>query len=302
MKVVYGLTHFKRLHNKPVVALGVFDGLHRGHQGIIAKLIKEAKALYTRSVVITFFPHPQKENIIYSLPHRLKLLEDLGVDLCLVIRFTPSLRKITAQEFLQKILIKKINPAAVLIGKNFTFGKNAQGNWQTLRDYSRKEKFKLFAVKVFSYKGRPISSSWIRALIKGGRFLRAKALLGRPITIFGRVSRGCSFGRILGYPTANIDPDHEVLPPFGVYAVRARWDLKFFNGICYIGNRPTINASKKTNVEVHIFNFKGNLYNRKIEIEFIRRIRPQKKFSSVKALSCQIKRDAALVNKILKQQ
>ena len=311
MRVVYGLTNYKPQTIKPVVALGVFDGLHRGHQRIIAGLIRAARKFNTQSLIVTFYPHPQKERNLYSLAHRLKLFKELGVDLCLVIRFTSSLRRISAETFLQRILIKKINPVIVFIGRNFTFGRYAEGNWQMLKDYSRKAIFKLRIVNILTHKGRPISSSYIRTLIKGGRFTLAQELLGRPVTVCGRIIRGSRLGRILGYPTANVDPDHEILPPFGVYAVRVRLIDRFFNGVCYIGNKPTVNpmrkksiarkvpsggirAANKTNIEVHIFNFKNNLYRRKIQIELIRRIRCEKRFSSIQALTRQIKRDIRL--------
>ena len=309
MRVVYGLTNFKPPNKKPVVALGIFDGLHRGHQKIITRLIKEAKRLTTQSLIVTFFPHPQKESSLYSLPHRIKLLEEAGVDSCLIIRFSPALRKISAREFLQKILIKRINPAEVLIGRNFTFGKHAEGNWKMLRLYAKKAGFKLRVVKVLIYKGSLISSSYIRTLIRNGKFQQAQELLGRPVTIFGRVSGGNKLARTLGYPTANINPNHEILPPFGVYAVRVRVAGKLLNGICYIGNRPTVNPARKksigrgglssgvkkksakTNIEAHIFDFKKNLYGCKIQIEFIRKIRSQKNFGSTQKLARQIERD-----------
>ena len=302
MKVAYGINHFKPLNKKPVVALGVFDGLHRGHQRIISRLIKEAKRLKTLSLIITFFPHPEKESSLYSLPHRLKLLEEAGVDLCLVIRFSPVFRRITAPKFLQKILIKKINPAEVIVGKNFTFGKHAQGDWQMLKSYSKKARFKLRVINVLTHKGASISSSYIRTLIKSGRLNRAQELLGRPVTIFGRVDRGCRLARILGYPTANINPDHETLPPFGVYAVKIRVASKLFSGICYIGDRPTVKkaikkTTDKTNIEVHIFDFRNNLYGCKIQIEFIKKIRRQKRFNSTQALARQIKRDIRVLFK-----
>ena len=291
MKVIYGLTHFKPLHKKPVVALGVFDGLHRGHQKIIVNLLKEAKRLKTLSLIATFFPHPQKERSLYSLSHRLKLLEEAGIDLCLVIRFSRAFQRIPAEEFLQKVLKNKIRPAVLFIGRNFTFGKNAKGNWQTLKDYSRKARFQLRVINVVTYKGMPISSSYIRTLIKRGKLHRAQELLGRSVSILGRVTGGCRFARTLGYPTANIDPDHEILPPFGVYAVRVRLGNKIFGGICYIGSKPTLKRSNKTSIEAHIFDFKNSLYGRKIQIEFIKRLRPQKRFSSIQALASQIKRD-----------
>ena len=302
MKVIYGLKNYKLPNKKPVVALGIFDGLHLGHQKIITSLLKEAKRLKTLSLVVTFFPHPQRERSLYSISHRLKLLEEIGIDLCLIIRFSPAFQRITAKRFLQKVLIKKINPAVVFIGKNFTFGRKAEGDWQMLEYYSKKARFKLRVINALTYKGVPISSSYIRTLIKSGKLPQAQELLGRSVSILGRVKRGYRFARILGYPTANIDPDHEILPPFGVYAVRVRIARSLFAGICYIGNRPTINpASKiagKTNVEVHIFDFKNNLYNCKIHIEFIRKIRSQKRFNSIQALASQIKRDVSTCHNI----
>jgi riboflavin kinase/FMN adenylyltransferase len=319
MKVFYGLTHFKPQNIKPAVALGVFDGLHLGHQRIIGRLIKEAERLKIPSLIVTFFPHPQKESSIYSLPHRLKLFKETGVDLCLVIRFSPAFCRISAREFLQKILVRKINPAIVLIGRNFTFGKNAQGNWQTLSDYSKMAKFKLMVIDVLTYKGIAISSSYIRNFIKTGQLIKAQKLLGRPVSIFGRVTGGCGFARTLGYPTANIEPDHETLPSFGVYAVRARVAGRLLNGICYIGNKPTffhsikkprnkkgysagVKASSKTSVEAHIFDFENNLYGRRMQIEFVKRLRPEKRFNSVQALAYQIKRDILNCHKQLRLQ
>jgi riboflavin kinase/FMN adenylyltransferase len=301
MKVVHGLTHFKPLDKKPAVALGVFDGLHRGHQRIIANLLKEAKRARTTSLIVTFFPHPQKESSLYCLTHRLKLIEEFGVDVCLVIRFNEVFRNITASGFLKNVLTKKINPAIVLIGRNFTFGRYAEGNWRTLEDYSQKAGFKLRIINVLTYKGRPISSSYIRTLIKRGDLLRAQVLLGRPVSILGRVIKGQGLGRILGYPTANIIPDHEVLPLSGVYTVRIRLIKEIFNGICYIGRKPTfIKTASKTNIEVHIFNLRGDLYGRKIQIEFIKRIRSEKRFSSIYALAHQIKKDIQLSLKQVK--
>ncbi len=313
MRVIYGLKHFKPLNKKPAVALGVFDGLHRGHQRIIANLLKEAERLQTVSLIVTFFPHPQKEGSLYSLPHRLKLLAEAGVALCLVIRFSPAFRRITASEFLQNILIKRINPAVVLIGRNFTFGKDADGNWQMLKDYSKKARFKLRVINVLTYKGKPVSSSYIRTLVKGGDFSRAQELLGRPVTISGRVTKGRGLARILGYPTANINPEHEILPPAGVYAVRVSVGHSLFSGICYIGSRPTFTPVRKkfagakglsggakkampmkTNIEAYIFDFQNSLYGRKIQIEFIKRVRSEKKFTSIQALARQIKRDIRL--------
>ncbi|MFC1658057.1 riboflavin biosynthesis protein RibF [Candidatus Omnitrophota bacterium] len=307
MKVFYGLTRFKKSKIKPVVAMGVFDGLHRGHQKIIKALTKAAQRRKAPSLVVTFSPHPQKESSLYSLSHRLKLLQEAGVDLCLVIAFSSAFRRINAEQFLEEILLKRINPAMVLVGRNFTFGRHARGNWKMLRDYSRKAKFQLRAQGVLSRNGVPISSSHIRELIRKGQFSLAEQLLGRPVSIFGRVTAGRAQGRALGYPTANINPDHETLPPFGVYTVRVRMGQRVFGGACYIGNRPTfaqINKAKRRkehlSVEVHIFDFDDNLYGRRIQIEFVKRLRAGKKFSSVQALTRQMKIDILNCHKTLR--
>jgi riboflavin kinase/FMN adenylyltransferase len=300
MKIIYGLTNFKPGNKRPVVALGVFDGLHRGHRRIITGLLREAKRFRTASLIITFFPHPQKQSSLYSLEHRLNLLQEAGVDICLVIAFSPAFRRISAGRFLERVLLKKINPAAVFIGRNFSFGRNAEGNWQMLQEYSRQAGFKLRVVDVLAYQGRPISSSHIRALIKSGNLAQAQELLGRPVSIFGRVTTGFRLGRALGYPTANVNPDHEILPQPGVYAVRVKLAKDILKGICYVGTRPSIKGimPQKTGVEVHILDFKGNLYGRKIQIEFIKRIRDEKRFSSLKLLSRRIKRDILNCHKI----
>jgi riboflavin kinase/FMN adenylyltransferase len=294
MRVVYTLTKFRPQNIKPAVALGIFDGLHRGHQRIITKLIREARSLKTISLVVTFFPHPRKEKVLYPLSYRLQLLEEAGVDLCMVIRFSSSFRKITASEFLRNILIKKINPKVVIIGRNFTFGSNARGDWRMLKDYSKKMGFKLRVIDVLTSRGKPISSSYIRSLIKRGKLLQSQELLGHPVSIFGRVTPGFRLGKMLGYPTANVNPDHEILLPFGVYAVRVRLENRCLAGICYIGNKPTIGINNKINIEVHIFGIKKNLYGRKIQIDFIKRLRAQKRFSSLQALASQINRDIRL--------
>ena len=150
------------------------------------------------------------------------------------------------------------------------------------------------------WQGKPISSSYIRSLIKKGKLLQAQELLGHPVSIFGKVTLGFRLGKMLGYPTANVNSDSEILLPSGVYAVRVRLENRSLNGICYIGNKPTIGVNNKINIEVHIFGIKNNLYGRKIQIDFIKRLRPQKRFSSICALASQIERDIRLCLKQVK--
>jgi len=289
MKVIYGVNKIRKFR-KPVVALGVFDGVHRGHINILKGAVKKAGSIKGTSMVLTFWPHPQKEESLYSLEHRLRLISELGIDVCIVINFNQKFAKISAIDFIKNILFKKIHAHYIYVGKNFRFGKNAEGDFKTLVGLSKIYNFKIKVFGVIKIRNRPISSTYIRTLIKKGRLVLARKLLTRPVSILGTVIRGVSLARKLGFPTANINPHHEVIPPHGVYAVRIIFNGRKFNGICYIGCRPTF-LSKSENVEVYIFNFNKNIYGKYLEIQFLREIREEKRFASASSLIEQIKKD-----------
>lgn len=302
MKVFYGLNKFPRLSNA-VVALGVFDGVHIGHRYILRSAVSKAKAVKAKSVVVTFFPHPQRNQSLYSLAHRLKLIGSLGIDICLVIKFTPKFSRIPAESFIKDVLVDIIGAKYIFVGKNFRFGKLAQGDWKLLNNLSILYGFKLNAFKVIKAFQKPISSTCIRKLILQGKLSKAQKLLQAPVTVLGTVIKGISLARKLGYPTANINPHHEILPPSGVYAVKVILGKKTYKGICNIGKKPTIPANSKKkidkHVEVYIFNFKKNIYGRDLEIKFVSRIRKEKKFPSLQDLQNQIKKDVLIAQKIL---
>jgi riboflavin kinase/FMN adenylyltransferase len=304
MKIIYGLNQIRR-YTKLVVALGVFDGVHLGHRAILKDVVRKARDIDGTSMAVTFFPHPQEESSLYSLEHRLRLIAELGVDICLVIKFNRAFARITAGDFIKNILVRKINAHYVYVGRNFRFGRGTLGDFRLLKKFSRIYGFKLKVFEVIKTNNRNISSTYIRRLITAGRLGLAEKLLGRPVSVFGTVIRGTSLARKLGFPTANINPHHEILPPSGIYAVYIIFNKDKLNGVCYIGRRPTFSiqslAGRIKNVkhiEVHIFNFNKDLYGKEIEIQFLKKIREEEKFSSVGPLVTQIRKDIKLTRKI----
>ncbi len=305
MEIIYGINNIKRF-KKPVVALGVFDGVHRGHRFIIKEAVKKAHQIKGTSVVLTFHPHPQKQPSLYSLAHRLRLIEELGVDVCMIIKFSPAFSKISAVDFIKNILAAKIGASFVYVGKNFRFGKSAAGDNRLLGKFSGVYDFKVKAFDILKINRRIISSTCIRGLIKHGKIGAAGKLLQRPVSVFGTVIKGISLARRLGFPTANIDPHHEILPPSGVYAVKVIFNRKIFRGVCNIGIKPTLlsrpdelGAGPQKQIEVFIFDFNKNIYGRDLEVQFIRKIRDEVKFPSLSLLAEQITKDINLTKKIL---
>jgi len=309
------MTFMKKISNlykvrHPAAAIGIFDGVHRGHQKILKRLVREAARSRTRALVITFFPHPRKVlnpkskiPSLISLKHRIGLIKDLGVDFFVVIKFTKSIARMAPEDFIQKILIERLNIKMLVVGKSFLFGSKGKGNFNLLKKASRIYGFKLFGVESVKLKGLAISSTRIRKKIEIGDLKDAASMLGRPVTVLGTVARGRGIGKKIGFPTANIDPHHEAIPPSGVYAVDVKIHKKNFKGILNIGTRPTFSQPRTTHfvrvrgmdidpiIELHIFNFKKHIYGKDLEIVFKRKIREERRFSSVEALQRQIKTD-----------
>ena len=299
MKIIYGINNIKRLKN-PVVAMGVFDGVHRGHQVILRAAARMARKIKGTSVVITFWPHPQEEESLCSLEHRLRLIAGLGIDACVVVNFNEHFARMRAEDFIRNILVKKLGARHVYIGKNFRFGKGAEAGLKQLEDLSVKHGFKARGFDIIKFRGRPVSSTLIRRLIKNGDLDGANKLFGRRVSVLGTVIKGISLAKRIGYPTANIDPHHEVVPPPGIYAALINLDKKTLKGVCYIGRKPTIEPKKKKiHIEVHIFNFKKNVYNKYLDVQFVKKIRSDMQFTSIACLAARIKKDILRAKKIL---
>ena len=305
MRIIYGINNIKKIRN-PVIAMGVFDGLHRGHRRILKAANAKAKKIGGESVALTFYPHPQKEKSLYSLEHRLQLIAELGLDVCIVVHFSSHFSRIEAKDFVEDVLADKIGAAFVYVGKDFRFGYKSKGNLGFLEKMGKVCNFKVRGFSIIKVRGIAISSTLIRKLIKNGDIEEAQKLLDRPVSILGTVIRGTKIGRLLGFSTANINPHHEVIPPEGIYAVKVIFGKKEFKGACYIGTRPTVpgklkakDPHRRVNVEVHILDFHKNIYGRYLEIKFVKKIRPDKKFASLAILAKQIQKDVIRAKEIL---
>ena len=323
MKTFNSFSAIGKSLTRPILTWGVFDGVHRGHHALINSVIGWAARIRSDSLVITFDNHPARvlnlhldPLFITSLAHRLLLLEKLGVDAALVLNFTRALSRLPAEDFVNNI-IKTLNPAGVVGTDNISFGRNRSGNIQTLKTILGQHHIPLKIIKTLKYNGRIISSSLIRRAVKSGDLKTAQKMLGRPVAILGTVVHGEGRGRKLGFPTANLDPHHEILPRRGVYLARAfclKGCRKFtqpLKALVNVGVKPTFDAATswrphgatinrrlgqpQDTIEVFLLNYdittRGPLYGRDILVEIIRHLRPEKKFATPDLLIKQIKND-----------
>lgn len=301
MQTIFGLAKIEQQFKDTVIVIGVFDGLHRGHRYLLQKALTAARNTHKKLVCITFHPHPLGEPYLISLTHRLKLIEALGVRHCVVIRFNKRFSRILAEEFIKGILVKLFHPLLIFVGENFRFGFKAKGTVALLKHFEKEYGYIVEPIKELRVHTQKISSHTIRSLIKSGKLKEAETLLGRRVSVLGTVIKGLKRGRMVGYPTANINPHHEVLPREGVYAVKVLYHKRTYNGLCNIGRRPTFaSAIPAQTIEVHLFDFKKNIYGRDIEIQFVDRIRDEKKFPSIRFLGAQIRKDSHVALSILR--
>jgi len=312
---------------KPLVmAIGNFDGVHRGHGKLLDRVTGRAKALGGNAAAFTFRDHPQhilhpssKPPLLTSVEHKLFLLEQAGLNLCFMLPFTPEFSHLEPEIFVQDLLVSRLGVRELYLGHNARFGRDRKGDASMMRELSLKHGFVFGEIAQEEEGGRPVSSSRIRELIREGRLEEAETCLGRPFSVFGRVVRGDDRGSGIGFPTANFEIASEILPPFGVYPVRVREmttsqvtsgvqgvrSLKvgpggWQEGVLNYGYRPTFHlADQKAVPEVHLLDFDGNLYGKDFEIVFYPRIRGEIAFSDVEALKNQIETDIRRVRKVL---
>lgn len=308
MKVIYGIGKAKKAFKNAVLAIGVFDGLHIGHQKLIRAAVKRAKALGGPAIVMTFSPHPVQVlkpgnylPFIVSLPERLKLIERLDVMACVVVHFTKRFSRLTAQQFVKRCLVDHICPKEIFVGSDFRFGQGRAGTLECFKEAGREYGFKVNTVSPVKGGRKKIGSSRIRRLITDGKIYMAGRFLGRNVSVAGKVVKGDGRGALLGFPTANINLSNEVIPPIGAYAVRVVIDNKTFSGMANIGRRPSFKKDgNEVNIEAHVFNFKRALYGKQIIVEFIKKIRKEKIFDSKQKMIAQLKRDEIKSKAILK--
>lgn len=315
MKIMNSLRAAGRALKKPVLAWGVFDGVHRGHQSLINALAGWAGRTGAPSLVITFDGHPDRvihplsgPLFISSLGHRLRLLEKLRVDAVLVLKFDRRFSRIPAPEFISRI-IRSLSPSGVIATANVYFGRGGRGDIGLLSRTLGLSRIPLRVIKPLKYKGRIISSSRIRRSVRSGNLSGAQNMLGRSVSILGTVVRGAGRGRKLGFPTANLDPDHEILPKRGVYLARAaclsgRRPGHWLRALVNIGIKPTFKSDIRRpgeDVEAFLLGYNakkyGNLYGRKLLLEITRRLRPERKFRTPELLIRRIKADLAQISR-----
>ena len=286
-----------------VMAVGFFDGVHRGHKKVIEQALELARQNNAQTYVLTFQKHPLSiiapdiaPPMLNSNHYKLKLLNELGVRGCVEMDFTPETAEISAEAFVETL--KSVSPPLVGIvsGKNWRFGHKGQGTPQLLQECNL---WNIRNVDHTLYKDTPISSTRIRKAVTEGNLEEAKEMLGRPFSIQEQVVTGKKLGRTLGFPTANFKIHNGALPPCGIYAVKAKYAEKTYNGVLNIGLRPTLEDHEPPNLELHIFDFNKNIYGETIEIAFIRKIRKEQKFSSLDKLKKQIAKDIDVAKAIL---
>lgn len=286
----------------PVVTLGIFDGVHRGHRTLLSSLVSRAKEAIGESVVITFSPHPrlilEKDHgglmFLTTMKEKQILLENEGIDHLLVLDFNKEFSRMHACDFVKEILVSKIRTKHLLVGYNHHFGNRGEGDFNTIVQCSESFDFKVEQVQGFQTEEGAISSSIIRKALTEGRLDAANSMLGYNYSMSGEVVSGKQIGRSLGFPTANINPDdkHKLIPSNGVYAVEVKLKEEEYPGMLSIGTNPTVNAdSQKRSIEVNILNFEKDIYGDKITVVFRKWLRDEKKFNSIEELTKQMETD-----------
>jgi riboflavin kinase/FMN adenylyltransferase len=305
MKLVQSATDLGNGNRKVCLAIGVFDGVHLGHQQIIRQTINDARQHEAVSLIVTFDQHPNAivapdrvPPLIYSAPQKSRAIETLGADALLVIRFDEEFSRQTGEQFIRGLARDLRHLQSSCVGSEFVFGCKRTGNVALLKTLGHAIGFQVHGLAAVALDGETVSSTRIREAIRAGDFDAASQMLGRAYSIAGKVVRGDQRGQQLGFPTANLETKGMLLPPNGVYAAHASVGGKSFRAVLNIGRRPTIqNPTPEPRVEVHLLDFTGELYGQELEITFAARLRDERKFASLEELKAQIARDIAVAKK-----
>lgn len=289
----------------PVVTVGNFDGVHRGHREIFRRVREAAAELGGVSVVITFIPHPLKVlaaerdfRLITTYAEKERLIAESGVDYLITLPFSPEFASLPAEDFVRGILVGDIGIKRLVIGYDYAFGRNREGGVDLLRRLGGELGFEVEVLEQVGNGKTVFSSSMVRERIAQGDMTAVAALLGRYYSVKGRVVHGRHLGRKIGFPTANLETEEELLPRPGVYAVRVEWNLREYDGACNIGDNPTVQGGGTT-VEVHLLEFEGDLYGCTLKVHFIERVRDERKFPDLFALMRAIRSDVDHCREIL---
>jgi riboflavin kinase/FMN adenylyltransferase len=299
MRLFHG-TDNAEIQRPTVLTLGVFDGLHLGHQLVMRTVVERAHQLNAVPTVITFDPHPRAVLHPESAPPLLQTLDQkvegfgvLGIQQTIVVRFTEEFSKIAAADFLRDVVKERLQAKEVYLGKGFAFGHNREGNIELLTRVGSELGFVAGEVPEICLRGRRVSSSRIREILAQGKVNLARRMLGRPYGVEGLVERGAERGRQLGFPTANLHPHNRVIPRQGVYVTGTLIEGQWHRSVTNLGVRPTFGVEKEPSVETFVMNWAGDLYGDVVRVRFLHRLRDERKFGSIEELKAQIEKDVA---------
>ncbi len=306
MQILGSIAELEQVPGPVFIAVGVFDGVHLGHQALIGQTLGEAENAGGTAVALTFHPHPARilrpeaaPRLLTSTPHKQRLIESLGCPYLLVLPFDAAFAAQAPETFIKDLAAHARPLRKICVGHQWVFGRGRAGNVPLLHQLGESLNFRTLEIAPVTADNEPISSTRIRRSIEIGDFATAKTLLGRDYTILGTVQHGERIGTKLGFPTANLAAHNEQFPPDGVYAVRALFKGDWLSGVVNIGYRPTVGKNPDRLLEVHLFDFDGDLYDQDIEVKFEKFLRPEMKFNSLDELKAQIATDAAAARVIL---
>ncbi len=299
MELIRGIHNITPKHKGCVLTIGNFDGVHLGHQKVLKQVSQQAQKMGLSTLVMTFEPQPMEFFARHKAPARLSRLRDkvvqlekLGIERLLCINFNSHFSNMSAEGFIQDLLVKQLDVKFLVVGDDFCFGKGRAGNFSMLKKAGQELGFDVVNTQSFKVEQLRISSTAIREVLAIGNVADAEKMLGRPYSIYGRVSHGRKLGRTIGFPTANIPLKRCVSPVSGVYVVEVKGiDGSVYGGVANIGQRPTVDGVNQQ-LEVHVFNLSSNLYGKQLEVSLLHKLRSEKKFDSLEALKAQIELDA----------
>lgn len=308
MKIFHGIENAS-IARPTVLTLGVFDGLHIGHQRIMQTVVVRAKSVGAVPTAITFDPHPRvvlhpetAPPLLQTLDQRLANLEFLGIEQAIVVKFDEDFASQPAEVFLTNVVQERLQAREVYLGEGFAFGKGRGGNIELLRNMAVELGFVADEVPEVRLRGRRVSSSEIRKLLDAGRINLARRMLGRPYGVEGVIIRGDRRGHTIGFPTANLKPHNRVIPRYGVYATATLIDGIWRKSITNIGVRPTFESDSAPSIETFVFDFDGDLYGDVLRVRFLHRIRDERKFNGIDELKAQIERDSQTARNYFRHQ
>ena len=295
-----------------IISVGTFDGVHFAHRQVINKVLSLARENNARSFLITFDPHPQEVlknktpdiQLLTTTPEKLRLIDELGIENVMVIKFTEEFSKTNARTFYQKLIYGKIGISHLVVGYDHGFGRNREGDFRMLKELGNELGFQVHRVDEIDINSTKVSSTNIRHFLAEGNIEKANSLLGYLYGFDAKVIKGDSVGRELGFPTANLElfTSNKVIPGNGVYAVKIELEGQEYNGMMNIGFRPTVSEDSKRVIEVNIIDFSEFIYDKTLTVKFVKRVRDEKKFSSKEELVEQIKKDKVEILKILNKK